>query len=605
MEKKIRDKKTMWILPITFLIPIVLLIPHLAVSATTDADLVIINGKVITVDKNFSIKQAIAVKNGTITAVGTDQAVKKFIGKGTKVLNLKGRPILPGINDGHGHAALWAGTRPPLALDLKFPGVKSIKDIVAALEAKVKEVPPGKWIRGFGYDPGFLGEIQADPKRYPRKEDIDSISPNHPVIFIEFSGHNIWVNSKALQVAGITKDTPNPPGGIIEKDSVTGEPTGILRELSAMGLVMKVVPLLTKEEKKTAILNAQAEMRKNGITSYTEGALGPGGNTYAGGLLGEDCIGVYKDLYKEKNLTARVSILLLFGEYGGLGFEDLKKGVESYAWPKGLDSRWLRFPGIKLFADGIPISKTSWMWKEYIGGGYGSLTIPGATDEEKYNQLKKMIVYGHSKNFQVGVHSVGDRAISATIDGFVEADKGSPSKPARHYIIHGDFIIPEDAKRAAKLGLGVNMQPYIQSLIADIEPSFVGVERAAYEWPFRTVLDAGVPLTLSSDLPITYPDWRQGVQSAVLREAVGSGKVSGPEQCITRVQAIRAYTINGAWQDKMEQAKGSIEKGKLADFCILDKDILTIDSHQIKDIAVSMTIVGGKIVYDVSGGFFD
>lgn len=149
------------------------------------------------------------------------------------------------------------------------------------------------------------------------------------------------------------------------------------------------------------------------------------------------------------------------------------------------------------------------------------------------------------------------------------------------------------------------MQPYIQSLIADIEPSVVGEERAAYEWPFRTVLDAGAALTFSSDLPVTYPDWRQGVQSAVLREAVGSGKVSGPDQRVTREEAIRGYTINGAWQDRMENIKGSIGVGKLADFCILGEDILTVDEHKIKDIPILMTIVDGKIVHDASGGLFN
>ena len=278
--------------------------------------------------------------------------------------------------------------------------------------------------------------------------------------------------------------------------------------------------------------------------------------------------------------------------------------MERYDWPADLDPRWLRFSGIKIFADGVPISKTSWMWQEYLGGGFGSLTLPGATDEERYHQLKEMILYCHRKGFQLGVHATGDRAISATIDGFVEAMRDSPRIRRRHYIIHGDFISRRDAERAALHQLGVNMQPFIQSQIAGAEPLIVGEERAAYEWPFRTVLDAGVPLTFSSDMPVTYPNWRQGVQSAILREAIGSGKVSGPEERITREEAIRAYTIQGAWQDGMEQLKGSIERGKLADFCILGEDLLTVEPHEIKDIPVVMTLVGGKIVYDTSGDAF-
>ena len=184
------------------------------------------------------------------------------------------------------------------------------------------------------------------------------------------------------------------------------------------------------------------------------------------------------------------------------------------------------------------------------------------------------------------------------------ADKDYPQyNKTRDYLIHGELITPADALRAAKLDVGVNMQPVIQYLIADIEPFFIGAERAAYEWPFNTAFSAGMNVTASSDTPVTFPNWRQGVQAAVLREGV-SGVVSGPTERITREQAIRAYTINGAYQDHMEKVKGSIEKSKLADFCVLGQDIMTIDAHAIKDIPVLMTIVGGKVVYDNSGGAF-
>jgi len=166
----------------------------------THADTIIMNGKVITVDKNFSIKESIAVKDGWIIFVGKNKHVKMFIGKQTKVLDLREKSILPGINDSHGHAALYGGTRPPLAIDLSYPTVKSIRDIVTSLGAKVRTVHPGEWIRGFGWDPPYLEECQVDKKRYPTRWDIDTISPNHPVGFNDFSGHNRWVNSKALEL---------------------------------------------------------------------------------------------------------------------------------------------------------------------------------------------------------------------------------------------------------------------------------------------------------------------------------------------------------------------------------------------------------------------
>jgi predicted amidohydrolase YtcJ len=580
-----------------------LFIAYTKTGAEIREDLVIKNAKVITVDRDFSLKQAIAVKGDEIIAVGTNEEIRKHVGEKTRVLDLKGKAILPGINDGHIHLTSWASDKPPQTILLRPPAVKAISDIRTALAEKVKEVKPGEWIIGKGWNPAFLEECQKDSKRYPSKKDLDDIAPNNPVVLRDFSGHEIWVNSKALELAGIRTSTPDPVAGQIVRDPATREPTGILREQSAMGLVLKRVPLFNKEQIRKIILEGIRELNANGITSYTE-ILGPGANEYAGGVLSAGVIDVYKDLYKEGLLTARVNILLLLGKYGGVGLNDLKMGIQSYSPPEGMDPKWVRFPGLKIFADGIPPLKTAWMWQEYVSGGYGLLTIPGSNDEEKYYELKEMIALGHSKGFQMGVHAVGDRAISATLDGFEEAIKDKPWIHARHYVIHGDFISFKDAARAAKYDIGVNMQPVIQSLIADDEPAFVGPERAAYEFPSRTVLDAGVRLTFSSDAAVTYPNWRNGVQAAILRESVKSGTVSGPEQRIKREEAIHAYTINGAWQDQLEFVKGSIEVGKLADFCILGDDILTVDAHKIKDVPVLMTIVAGKIVYDASGNAF-
>jgi hypothetical protein len=242
------------------------------------------------------------------------------------------------------------------------------------------------------------------------------------------------------------------------------------------------------------------------------------------------------------------------------------------------------------------------MHDQYIGGGHGALVTSGETDEDKYNELANMVFQAHRCGFQVAVHATGDRAIDAVVDSFVKAVQKKPGENKRHYVIHGDFISSESAKRLSENNLGVTMQPEIKTLIADVEDSVVGKQRSAYEWPMRTVLDAGVNLAGSSDAPVTYPNWRKGVQSAVLREAKGSGRVSGPDQCITVVEAIRMYTINGAWQDHMEKEKGSVEVGKLADFCILGEDILNVDPHEIGEIPILMTIVGGNIVYDESRG---
>jgi predicted amidohydrolase YtcJ len=562
-----------------------------------NADLIIRNGKVITVDKAFSIKEAIAVKGGKIIAVGTDDEIDKLKAPDAKIIDLNGQTILPGINESHMHTPFFGATRPPLALDLTPPNVLSIKNMADVLGNKVKEVKPGEWIRGFGWDQGAIEECKNDPTRLPRKWDIDSVSPDNPVVFTDFSAHNMLVNSKALEIARITKDTPDPESGEMERDPETGEPTGIFMELGAQSLVSVHVPLLSREEKKQTVLTALEHLNANGVTSFTDAAIGPGGEEYVYGVMSAEFIDIYQELLKEGNLTARANVLLLFGNYGGLTLDDLKNHMESFIAPQDTDDEWLKFKGVKIFADGIPPTKTSWVNEEYVTGGYGSLVIPGKSDEEKARGLIDMIKYVHSKGYQLGVHTTGDRAIDTAIDGFLEAIGETEIKDPRHYIIHGDSISREKAEVLARHNLGLSMQPFISVLISDFTPAVLGEERAAYEFPMKTALDAGVRLTSNSDAPVTYPNWRMGVQAAVLRENVNSGNVSGPEQCITVEDAIRTYTINGAWQDHMDHIKGSIEEGKLADFCVIDGDILGTDPHTIGEIPVVLTIVGGKVVF--------
>jgi len=570
-----------------------------------DADLVIINGKVITVDKSFSIKQAVAVKDGKITAAGTNEDIKKHITSETKVLDLKGKPLLPGINESHMHAPFFGASRPPLSLDLTYPTVQSIPDMVAALKQKVAEVEPGEWIRGFGWDQSTLEECRNDPAKLPRKWDLDAISPDHPVAFTDFSVHTLLVNSKALEIAGITKDTPDPPSGEMERDE-NGEPTGILKEPGAQALVAAHVPLLTREEKKTALVTTLNHLNANGVTSFTDAAIGPGGESFLYGVMSAEFVDLYQELLAEGKLSARVAVLLLLGDYGALTYEDLENGLKTYKIPTNADKTWLQFPGVKIFADGIPLTYTSWMNDDYVSGnaGHGTSVIPGKTDEEQRDNLIEMIKLVHRHGFQIGLHATGDRAIDAAVDGFVQAIEEIPGGDPRHYVIHGDFISSRKAELLAKHDCGIAMQPFISVMISDFEPTVVGEKRAAYEWPTRTVLNAGLNLTSSSDAPVTYPNWRMGIRAAVLREGLVSGKVSGPEECLTVEEAIRTYTINGAWQDHMENVKGSIEVGKVADFCIIGDDILTVDPHKIGEIPVLMTIVGGKIVFDESADAF-
>jgi predicted amidohydrolase YtcJ len=541
-------------------------------------DLVMFNGNVITVDNDFSIAKAVAIKDGKIVGVGSNADMKNLTGEKTELMDLKGATVLPGINDAHIHLNGFGIQRPPMIVDLKYPLIKSIADMQDATEAKIAEVGRGKWISGWGWDRGFLEKIKTKPDLWPTRYDLDSVSPDNPVAYTDFSGHVCLVNSKALELAGITKATRDPEGGIIQKDA-SGEPTGILFE-SAAGELRMLIPPPTEEEQRTGILNGMAELNSLGITCITE----PG--------LTADQIRIYTDLYNQGKFTLRVNCMIM----GGPSLEELKNILDNVGTSTGFGNEWLRISGLKLLADGIPPSKTAYMYEDYIGGGHGQLLVDGKTDEERYDMLISMIKYANSRNFQVGIHVTGDRGIDACVDGYIAALK-EHLWDARHYTIHTDYATPQCIERMAKNNIGANVQSTIKWTIGNLMVGITGEKRAAYHWPLKSLFEGGVKVTNSSDASVTYPDWRQGVETAVLRKDKATGNVLGADQCISVEQAIRSYTTNGAWQDHQENVRGSIKVGKLADFTIIGDDILSIDPNNIHEVAILYTIVDGNIVY--------
>jgi hypothetical protein len=557
-------------------------------------ELVIINGKLITVDRNFSIAQAVAVKDGKIVAIGTNKEIKTLAGRRTKTIDLKGKTMLPGINDTHCHISDWALSRPPLMLDVRFPVVRSIADIVKMVAEKAKQVKPGEWILGEGWDEGYLEECLADSNHKPSKEDLDKVAPHNPVVLTEYSGHRTWVNSMAFEMAGITRDTPNPVGGEIKKDPVTGELTGLLYEKASMAL-RAVIPPWTAQQRKVALLGAMAELNSLGITSFTDAGVD------------REKWAVYNDTYNEffndGKWTCRVNMMLMLAGFGKSSLEGIKEALKYVGCRYNFGNEWLKVGGAKLVADGIPPLRTAWMREPYLDGTYGGLVVDGNSAKEQEDNLREMIRILHQNRLQVGIHSCGERTIDVCTDQYMKCIEDDPWD-ARHYTIHSDFSRPDTIKKIGEFGkrtgyeLCLNVQSPIKWTISDFMGTVVGPERAAYHWPLRTMLDNGIRVANSSDAPVIYPDWKQGIQGAVLRESKATGKVSGPEQRITLAEAITSYTINGAWLDHMEKLKGSIEVGKLADFCVLGKDILTVDPHEIKDIRTLMTIVGGRVTYD-------
>lgn len=561
------------------------------------ADVVFVNGKVVTVDKAFSYKQAVAVKDGWIIDTGYTADVKRHIGPKTEVVDLKGKILMPACHDAHMHGVWYGVTKSPLCLDLTHPNVQNFDDINRELKKKAAELPPGTWIKGVGWNGAFLHEMQKDPERVPNKNDFDAASPNHPIALYDFSLHTLVVNSKALEMCGITKDSPNPPSGDMGRDA-DGNPNGVFMEFAAHSMIMQHFPTLTYEELEVAIKTTQQELNKNGFGGYNESALGPGGNLSLGGVLGEPAIHAYKKMQDEGKLNCRVTIGLLMGEYGALSYDDVVSGFNKIRLPELTDKNWLDIPMLKVFADGIPFNFTSWLNEDYANnpGNHGRACLPGITDDEQEAELHKIIMLAHSKGYQVAVHATGDRALDASLRGFIKAIEGNPGISRRHYTLHGDMITNKWARTAAKYDCLHSLQPAIGAFIYDALQPFLG-KKASRIYGLKELFECGLSVAGGSDCPVSMPNWRQGIQAAVTRMADATGNVHCPELALTVEEGIRLFTYNGAYQEHKEKVRGSIEANKVADLQILDADIFAADPKDIGKVGVEMTMVGGKVVY--------
>jgi len=328
----------------------------------------------------------------------------------------------------------------------------------------------------------------------------------------------------------------------------------------------------------------------------SEPGLGPGGQPGPMGM-GAGGLRAYAELVEAGELRARVRALLHPAPIGST-FEAFRAGLDAIELPPALDPRWFDVIGVKLFADGVPPLRTGWMHDEYLGdGGFGGLVVAGESDAERVAELERMVAYAHNLGHQVGVHVTGDRGIDTVVEAFAKACRAHPRTDPRHYVIHGDFVTKQALTTCARYGFGINMNPTIKWTIADLEEEIVGPQRAAYEWPYRTALDAGVHVASGSDAPVTEPDWRQGVATMILRKSKATGRISGPDQTITLQQALRTYTTAGAWQDFAETWKGTLEIGKTADLCALPTNLLTTDPHDIPTIPITTTVLNGTITH--------
>jgi len=561
------------------------------------ADTLIVNGKVATVDRAFSMKEAIAVKDGWIIDVGTNAEISRYKGADTKVIDLGGKLILPGAHDAHIHGIFFAIMK--RCVNCGAPAVWSLDELRATLRAEAERLPEGAWIRGVNLNFDAFPECAG---KGITRWDIDEATCGRPAIIMDWSNHGGLANSRALELSGITRDTPDPVGGYIVKEK-NGEPTGYLQEASATFLVFKYAPLWTDDELIEAIYEIQALLNSEGYTGYTECLLGPANNEREYGTAGERGIFLYRKLADEGKLTARVSVGFYSGVNGIQSYDYLLNDLNNFNFPDEPDPLWFKVPMVKIFCDGVHIFHSAWMREPYanLPGSHGRscLCSGDASDDEQAEELCRMIELAHTRGFQVGVHAIGDRAIDETLNGFINAYQKYPGKNLRHYIIHAEGLgWPDQAEKAARYKIPYSIQPTISDYAFEPTIECIG-SRGESGFDIKTPLDKGVTLCGGSDaMAGEFSNWRMAVQSAVTRRSAISGKVYAPELRVSVEDAVRMFTINAVYQEKMEDVRGSIEIGKLADFQVLDRDIFDTPHDEIGAIKVVMTIVDGKVVYD-------
>ena len=518
-------------------------------------DLLLHNGKIVTVDDAFSIYQAVAVRDGVIVDVGGDDLLSRY--EATRTIDLEGKTVLPGFNDTHLHIS----GDPIRQIDLTETG--SVAELQEQVRAKVAELGEGEWITGYGWSEDAFTE-----QRKPTRADLDEAAPSNPVTLTRAGGHSAVVNSLAFDLAGISKDSPNPDRGILEKDR-RGELNGVIRE--RQDIVGRLVPRATREETRPSFVQHLQDLLELGITSMTQAGVSTRGY--------EEWETVYSE-HGEGLPRASVQI-----RWGG------PQQMEAFGKKTGDGDDRLRVGAVKVFVDGGFTGPSAYTIDEYLSepGFHGSLDI----DEQ---ELLTLVGQAHEMGWQMGFHAIGDAAIKLIVDYFAQTLEASPRDDHRHYLNH--FTVrppPEVMELMAEHGIMITQQPNFTYTLEGRYVEYLQEEHAAHNNPLRSPMDHGVFVALSSDILPIGP--MVGIYAAVTRKGA-SGAVFAPEERLTMEEAIRGYTRNGAYITFEEDIKGTLEPGMLADMIVLSDDLLTIDSEQILDVLIETTIVGGRVVFE-------
>jgi predicted amidohydrolase YtcJ len=536
--------------------------------ASLPADLALLHGHIVTMDKARPEVEAMAIQGDRIVWTGTSEDAQKIFPAPRRIIDLQGATVLPGIIDAHTH--LIALGESYVRLNLK--DVPTEKEIIERVKQKAASTKPNEWIQGWGWDEGKWAS------HYPTKESLDGVAPNNPVYLVGLHGFAAWANQKALQIAGINSHTKDPENGKILRDGKTGEPTGVLLN-TAQDLVAKQIPPMTLEQVKRALELAADECVRNGLTSVHEAKVSA------------IMIQAFRELIAEGRLPLRV-YAMLDGADPSLVAQWLEGGPEIDPHHR------LTIRAFKLFADGALGSRGAALLQPYSDAPQttGVITTPEA-------QVQELTERSLLKGFQVCTHAIGDAANRMVLNTYESALKKVPqAHDPRLRIEHAQVVAPDDIPRFARLGVIPSMQPaHCTSDMAWAEKR-LGPERVKGAYAWRSLLDTGVHLPLSSDFPGETLNPFYGIYAAITRQDPGASPPGGwyPAQRLALEEALRGYTVEAAYAEFEETAKGSIEKGKLADFIVVSNDIRKIAARKILSTRVLQTFIGGKIVYDAS-----
>lgn len=542
------------------------------------AETVIVNARIYTVNVRQPWAEAIAIRGGKILAVGSAKEIAPYRGASTRVIDAKGKLVLPGFTDCHVH--FLDGSLALQRIDLA--DATTVAEMQRRVKAFAAAHPEQTWLLGRGWSYPAFG-----PSGLPDKKYLDEIVPDRPVYLEGFDGHTWWANSRALQLAGVTRDTPNPAGGTFVHDSRTREPTGAIKEDAADAVMRRAIPPPTREEKLRALRAGLKEANRVGVVRvHVAGSVSAG----VGDL--ED-VGLLEELRRTGELSVRMYLAYRL-DPPRVTKEELNQITE--ARDKHHDE-WISAGAAKFFLDGVIETRTAAMLSPYTNDPTqsGQLLWDPAVYQEAVADLDR-------RGVQVFSHAIGDRAIRQALDSYENAQKINHTKDARHRIEHIECASAEDIPRFGRLGVIASFQPlhaYPDDDISKVWSPNVGPERTQRAWAWHSIESGGGVLAFGSDWPIVTINPWPGVRNALLRQTTEGNPPGGfvPGERISLEDTIKAYTLGAAFAGRREKTEGSIEPGKLADLIVLDRDLFKIEPSQIADMAVLLTMVGGKIVY--------